>query len=695
MNCDYNLIKRPTANSSKCDPALRASQRPKKALRSPPKGKPEVSAPTGAPELAKDRARLWGLLSTLLACAWLAGAIAAASAAGSAAGGPKIHIVDHHAELRAADGGHAPLLRAGEPGHVGAQWQPASVFLAQNRSINFTHLLVDELSGSVYVGATNWLFQLSGTNLRPEVALRTGPAGSAADLSGGAHGATVTPSASLAASNQRDCAPADCPAHVAPVDLELLHQWALVAHQHSGLELGAREDSRKWASTSNSLHGRPGNRSSSVRPGWLASSSSSSQQQNNYNKLLALDPEARQLIVCGSLSQGACRRHQLGRLANFSELVATPVVSNDEHSSSVALVAYPQQAGSATGAGSGPLASSTAAGSGSEQRNAAPKRAGLLYVAATNSRLGPYREMVPAISARHLDGPPERLLQIVERSFTDSARVDVSFELRDYYLVNYVHAFQHNDFVYFATVQRRSPLRQLEEWGFETRLARLCSNDLSFQSYAEMSLECREQPHLSSPSGTQSQARNYNLLQDAQLAQLQVGVAANGTPKVQHFLVGAFAQSRDHTTKSAKQSAICLFPMDKVEHYFQENIQLCFNGTVKSKSMNYIAGSLSECPRGPPATVSSALRLTSGPRLTSLSKVGGPLCFSCARLSVGSLRLSVSKLAARLLVPTKLAATLGSFIRPSLAAPSGWWRRRGPGSDGRRVAARRLAAGGL
>lgn len=488
-------------------------------------------------------------------------ALVVATASGSASGdNPASHA--HLAQLlnsSAAELAGQLLPGTGQPAssQVPAHWQPSFTLLSaapkgQPRSMNFSHLLVDEPGQSVYVGAANWLLQLSLANLRAEQALRTGP------MSGGE-------------AHWRDCAPANCQWSAQP--LEPVASLPLV-HAHNDLLVHARPAG---------AHQRPQQAGAPVQPGQVSLQGQQQQQQaaNNYNKILAVDPEARQLISCWSLSQGACRKHQLGQLAaNFSELIPLPVAANDEQSSSLGLV----------------VPASSLAGSGAKRPSS------VLYVAATNSRHGPYREMVPAISARYLDssatsqrGAP---MQIIERSFTDSARVDISYELRDYYLVNYVHSFQHQDYIYFVTVQRKSPLRQLEELGYITRLARLCLNDFSFQSYAEISLECQQQ-----------QSLNYNLIQDAHVFQASSHLANQlGLRNSQQVLAGAFAPSKDHTTKTLAKSAICLFPMDKIEQRFNENIQQCYNGSARAGNMNYIAGSVNECPK--PSSVSRRAEFT-------------------------------------------------------------------------------------
>ena len=106
-----------------------------------------------------------------------------------------------------------------------------------------------------------------------------------------------------------------------------------------------------------------------------------------------------------------------------------------------------------------------------------------MYVAATNSRLGPYRDMVPAIASRSLDK-----FSIIEKSFSDQAKVDIEFHMKDYYLVNYIYGFHHHDYIYFANVQKKSHLRALEEWGYVTRLARICQSDAAYNTYTEVTL---------------------------------------------------------------------------------------------------------------------------------------------------------------------------------------------------------------
>ncbi|XP_054164068.1 plexin-B-like [Oppia nitens] len=360
------------------------------------------------------------------------------------------------------------------------QYEPPvyASYTTTNKSINFTHIEIDPISGHIYVGASNWVYQFSA-NLTLEVAVQTGPL--------------------------RDspmCSPGDC---------------------H-----GVDETQIPYV--------------------------------NNINKVLVIDPFSKMLIACGSVHQGSCQRHSLRDIGQREELVTVPVASNDENSSTIALV--------------GPAKYFS-------PHNAIP----VLYVGATNSRLGSYRDMVPAISSRSLESGP-RLFNIIEKSFTDSARVDISSHLRDYYLVKYVYGFHANDFIYFATVQRKSHLRALEEWGYISRLTRVCVSDAGFHTYTEVTLQCVAQD-----------GQEYNLLQDAIVIKVGNDLADEfRIERGSQVLLGVFSSSIDHSSKPDQYSAVCVFPLSLIEHKFTQNIHLCYNGSVLTRNMDYIAGSVNECP---------------------------------------------------------------------------------------------------
>ncbi|XP_022708652.1 plexin-B-like [Varroa jacobsoni] len=278
---------------------------------------------------------------------------------------------------------------------------------------------------------------------------------------------------------------------------------------------------------------------------------------NTINKVLLIDEESRKLIVCGSTHQGACQRMELNDITDKEPIVPIPVATNDENSSSFAMIG-PAKYGDV------------------QQR--------MLYVATTRTRYGTYSDIRPAISGRSLEQGD--LFSILEHSFSTIARVDLGTTVKDYYLVSYVYGFHTDDYVYFATVQMRSHLLQLQELGYNSRLARLCAGDPSFNTYTEISLVCK------GADGT-----DYNLLQDATVVEAGSDLARSlGLRDERRIFVGAFAQSVDHTTKVSGRSAICIYPLRQIEKMFTENIHMCYNGTVATRNMDYVAGSLADCP---------------------------------------------------------------------------------------------------
>ena len=351
-----------------------------------------------------------------------------------------------------------------------------AVFSTTNVSINFTHITFDAASDKLYVGATNWLYQLDA-NLSVDQQVRTGPV-----------------------EDSPNCSPTDC----------------------SGVD------------------------SSLIR------------LSKNTNKVLVIDPSSRMLISCGSVHQGACRRHSLSDIRIMEPLVGVPVAANDENSSTIAFVS-PASYGNSVSS--------------------------VLYVGASNSRQGPYRDVVPAISSRSLEAG-SGLFSIIEKSFTETARVDISYHLRDYFLVKYITGFHSGDFVYFATVQKKSHFRALEEWGYVSRLARVCSSDPGFHTYTEMTISCI------GPDGT-----DYALLQDVTVSRLSPALARSlGMDEDDEAFVGVFGESKDHSMNPSGGSAMCVFPMTEIERGFMENIHLCYNGSVRTRNMDFIAGNIQDCP---------------------------------------------------------------------------------------------------
>lgn len=277
---------------------------------------------------------------------------------------------------------------------------------------------------------------------------------------------------------------------------------------------------------------------------------------DNYNKILVIEPDKHMLISCGSLSQGACNKYKLNNITADSEFIPISIAANDEVASTFAYI--------------GP-------------RNYNPwSRPDVLYVGTTFTNNGEYRHDVPAIASRDLD-----TLEIAEYSFSKQSLLNIDVKYRDHFLVQYIYGFNASDYAYFVIVQKQSHLPGQEEMGYVTRLARICVNDANYDSYTEVTLQCAD--------GDQK----YNLIQDAKLATAGIELASSlGVPAGSPVLVAAFRPARGITNEPQSYSALCLYPLRDIETKFNENIHMCFNGSVKYRNMGYVSGPINDgkCP---------------------------------------------------------------------------------------------------
>ncbi|CAG0917436.1 unnamed protein product, partial [Notodromas monacha] len=210
----------------------------------------------------------------------------------------------------------------------------------------------------------------------------------------------------------------------------------------------------------------------------------------------------------------------------------------------------------------------------------------VMYVGTTFTNLGDYRHDVPAISSRRLYNMDYAEYSFSKQSF---ARIDVKY--RDHFTVRYVYGFNTSDYAYFVTVQKQSHLPGDEEKGYVSRLARTCVSDANYDSYTEVSLECR----------VPKDATSYNLVQAATVGRVGASLAAQlGLEPGEPVLAAVFAPSQGHSwDRVGGASALCVYPLGQVQAKFNENVHMCFNGSMKYRNMGYISGQVldGECPK--------------------------------------------------------------------------------------------------
>ncbi|VVC42163.1 Sema domain,IPT domain,Immunoglobulin E-set,Immunoglobulin-like fold,Plexin repeat,WD40/YVTN [Cinara cedri] len=284
---------------------------------------------------------------------------------------------------------------------------------------------------------------------------------------------------------------------------------------------------------------------------------------DNYNKILIIDLESRMLIACGSILQGACNKYKLSNVSYPAQFFPVSIAANTKQDSTFAFI-------------------------GPNNSNDHWGFSNILYVGTTFTKNGDFRHAVPAISSRNLYN-----LDLVENSFKQSF-ININNNYRDHFLVKYIYGFNSSDYAYFVVVQKLSYLPGQEESGYVTRLARVCIADANYDSYTEVTLQCLVNDTLDS-----DKLINYNLAQDLKLSNpgedlaISLGISTND-----QVLVGSFSPSQGITNEPKFQSAVCVFSMQYIESKFNENIHMCFNGTIKYRNMAYISGPILQgnCP---------------------------------------------------------------------------------------------------
>lgn len=282
---------------------------------------------------------------------------------------------------------------------------------------------------------------------------------------------------------------------------------------------------------------------------------------DNVNKLLVADLDSRTLIACGSLLQGACEKYKMSNISLKPEFISNSVAANDDNSSTYAFV-------------------------GPERYNPWG-RTNILYVGTTFTNNGEYRHDVPAISSRNLF-----TLEFAEYTFNKQSILHIDVKYRDHFLVKYVYGFNASDYAYFVLVQKQSHLPEQEELGYVSRLARSCISDPNYDSYTEVTLQCS----VDTGDGRQ---HIYNLVQDAKVAAagsdlaIQLGISV-GDP----VFVSVFSPSKGITSEPLPRSAVCVYSLQDIESKFNENIHMCFNGSIKYRNMGYVSGPIQDgkCP---------------------------------------------------------------------------------------------------
>ncbi|CAM2117170.1 macrophage-stimulating protein receptor [Caretta caretta] len=271
--------------------------------------------------------------------------------------------------------------------------------------------------------------------------------------------------------------------------------------------------------------------------------------EDTDNVVLVLDPSEPWLYSCGTSQHGRCFLHELEIQDSLVVVSATYCLYSADNSPAECpdCVASPL--------GTRVLVTETS-------------HVSYFYIASTINSSIAARYSPESVSIRR----PKATL---DGFFHVSRSLNVLSEFQDSYPIDYVYSFSAQDFVYFLTVQKESPM----SGSYHTRLARLSAEEHDMHQYRELVLDCRfesKRRRRQSLDGEHKRDVAFNVLQAAYVARpgpkLAQEISVNNTDLV---LFGAFAESEAESSVPRWYSAVCAFPVHQINQAIEDGMSKC------------------------------------------------------------------------------------------------------------------------
>ncbi|XP_068951790.1 macrophage-stimulating protein receptor isoform X2 [Petaurus breviceps papuanus] len=151
------------------------------------------------------------------------------------------------------------------------------------------------------------------------------------------------------------------------------------------------------------------------------------------------------------------------------------------------------------------------------------------------------------------------------------------------YPIEYVYTFRSGSYVYFLTVQPESLKVSAT---FHTRLVRLSATETDLGEYRELVLDCRfsYKRRRRRRQVVNPEEETYNVLQAAHVARVGPSLAMDlGVPEGQKVLFGAFAVSQEGSRSPRHKSAVCAFPLTKLNEFIDSGMEKCCGSQANQK----------------------------------------------------------------------------------------------------------------
>ncbi|KAF7249737.1 Macrophage-stimulating protein receptor [Varanus komodoensis] len=269
--------------------------------------------------------------------------------------------------------------------------------------------------------------------------------------------------------------------------------------------------------------------------------------EDTDNKVLVVDPYEPWLYSCGSSQHGICFQHEIEIQDNVPSIAT----------SSCLYSAHLNKASECPDCVASPL--------GTRVVVVDKSSASYFYIASTVNRSIAETYSPKSVSIRRL----KSTLDGFNRPFHSLTVLPV---YQDTYPIDYVYSFNDQQFVYFLTVQKENPNSKL----YHTRIARLSIEENEVHKYRELNLDCRFLNRRRRSLGTNSGQVDFNILQAAHATKPGLKLAHElSISATELVLFGVFARSQADSMVPEKYSAVCAFPVSKINEAIDAGMRKC------------------------------------------------------------------------------------------------------------------------